>query len=403
MKHNLLKVLKPFFLTLTLTAIVLFVCMFEGKGANNKYFCLSYSSVFQVNPGGIDSVIKGVKLSQPYAKSFRIQVCALRHKVSNIQLLEQACGQNNLIVEEIDEYYKYLTPAFTQYELAINAVNEINAIHGFEDSFIVSFIEGNRSRPSLGSFKTKNVITPLKQSSLATAKDKQKPIVHTTDEIVEQRTDQPKTQAAVELAKPLNVRKSIMSIFSNEGKIFSSNLVVYLLLLFTLAFLFLALYLIVNHFRKKHNIKVPDLSKLFDSSNPSEVKYAIKMVSQCSRLEASEYFDELLKHADKGVRMSVIEAIGDMHLTRFSTRLISIFNNEHEKLKLIILQTMEKLEDPDLLNFLSDIVLFNLSMNIRLLAAKALTSIGPLGIARMQTLLLNKDSEISYIYNQISV
>jgi len=90
-----------------------------------------------------------------------------------------------------------------------------------------------------------------------------------------------------------------------------------------------------------------------------------------------------------------------MYLREYSSRLITVFNDEHEQIQLLILQTMGKLEDPSLLNFLSDLVLFNSFMKIRMEAANALINIGPQGLTRMQTLLLKQDSDISYIYHQI--
>ena len=152
---------------------------------------------------------------------------------------------------------------------------------------------------------------------------------------------------------------------------------------------------------QKHHLPVPSFSRWFDSYNPSVVAFAVEMVSLNNQIESAELFDELLRHSHEEVKTCVIKAIGDMHLTTYATRLFPIFNDEHEQIQLLILKTMEKLEDLSMLNFLSDIVLFNTSMKIRLQAAKALVGIGPQGLTRLQTLLLNQDKEISYIYKQI--
>ena len=152
---------------------------------------------------------------------------------------------------------------------------------------------------------------------------------------------------------------------------------------------------------KKDHLNVPDFSRWYDSYDPAVVVFAVEMVCEFSQTEACKNFDKLLKHSYEEVRMSVFKAIGDMYLKDYSTRLISVFNDEHEHIQLQILQTMGKLEDLLLLNFLSDLVLFNSSMKIRMEAAKALINIGPQGLTRMQTLLLKQDSDISYIYHQI--
>jgi len=151
----------------------------------------------------------------------------------------------------------------------------------------------------------------------------------------------------------------------------------------------------------KQQYAIPDFSRWFDSTNPSVVQFAVEMASMNRQIEAIEAFDKLLHHSYKEVRESVIRAIGDMYLTTYSARLIAQFDDEHEPLQLLILQTMAKLQDPGLLNFLSDIILINPFMKIRMEAAKALINIGPQGLARMQTLLLNEDHDITCIYNHI--
>jgi HEAT repeat protein len=129
--------------------------------------------------------------------------------------------------------------------------------------------------------------------------------------------------------------------------------------------------------------------------------FAVDMACKHNQIESTEQFDKLLRHSSGEVKACVIKAIGEMHLAPYTTRLIPIFNDEHEDLQLLILQSIGKLEDPSSLNFLSDIVLFNTSMKIRMEAAKALVNTGPQGLTRLQTLLLNQDRDISYIYHQI--
>jgi HEAT repeat protein len=152
---------------------------------------------------------------------------------------------------------------------------------------------------------------------------------------------------------------------------------------------------------KKYHLQVPEFSRWFDANDPNVVVFAVEMVCQYRQTGATEYFDKLLRHSYEEVRMSVIKAIGEMGLKEYSTMLIPVFNNECEQIQLLIMQTMGKLEDLALLNFLSDLVLFNSSMKIRMEAAKALINIGPQGLTRMQTLLLKQDSDIRYIYHQI--
>lgn len=595
MKQNLPRVLINLFLSQILTVLLLLVLVLEGIGSNNVYSIQSNFSVLKVKPVSKDSVLTGINENQSNGKTYRVQVCALHNKIKDIKLLEKACGQSNLIVEEIDGYYKYLTSDLSGYATVLKSVHEIKAMSGFEGSFIVLYKNGIRIKPRFVSkidqglsqqrvhstpSQSKEIkSTPSIKTSIAEEKKQitlqfQHPIVNSVTE--KSKTAHPSTTPVVDYIKSkypdslVVTKKDKAEITSKPfnfasgftNKFISSNLIIFLLLFFAISFLILILFLIVYHLRKikrkretitlgelyadklaeywsdtigdahlselfkeantgfkkdiliteiiallttlnedsgnkirdiyfkleldfysfqklrnrkwniqamgihelaaldarneadsieefinhphpvlrheaisaivklrptdpfgfldrlrvpftkrdqinangvlkKYHLKVPDFSRWFDSYDPSVVEFAIEMVSLNMQTEASEQFDKLLRHSSEEVRECVIKAIGDMHLTEYSTRLIPIFNDEHEHIQLLILQTMGKLEDISLLNFLSDIVLLNPSMKIRLQAAKALINIGAQGLTRMQTLLLKQDSDIRYIYHQI--
>lgn len=120
------------------------------------------------------------------------------------------------------------------------------------------------------------------------------------------------------------------------------------------------------------------------------------------RLKPDNSFEQLLNHPDETIRESIICAIGEMHLTNYCEQLIVSYKKENKKNQLSILDTMCKLGDPKLLDFLSDIVLKDADMEKRLQAAKALVNIDSLGLMRMQVLLLTQDKDIEIIYKQVT-
>jgi HEAT repeat protein len=547
-----------------------------GFGANNAYSFQSIPSAFQVTPIIKDTILKVVPQNQLCEKSYRVQVCALRNKIEDINTLAKACGQSKLIVEEVDGYYKYVTISYSGYPEVLKTVQEVKSMPGFGGSFIVLYKNGKRIKPI---FTTKNmqvprlVMTsstspqpekkPVKQNILSTPEPEKKQISKT---IQHQVIDSAKTKinkALPSLPVVTDTKKNIVqakTVYTNQY--IPPKLLLFVLIFFALCFLLLVLFLIISHllkikkrrnalalnelyaeelakywsepsdnaqvpelfkeantdFRKdllisemitmlntlsevsgnkfrelyfklqldfysfeklqnrkwniqamgihelaafnafnevdsveefvnhphpvlrheaisaivrlrpsdpfgfldrrrvpftkrdqlnaiavlkKHHLQVPNFSRWFDAYDPNVVVFAVEMVCQFRQTEATDHFDKLLRHAYEEVRMSVIKAIGEMGLKEYSTRLIPVFNDEHEQIQLLILQAMGKLEDFSLLNFLSDLVLFNSSMKIRMEAAKALINIGPQGLTRMQTLLLKQDSDIRYIYHQI--
>lgn len=572
MKPNFFGALKPIILTRTLTLLVMLLVVLEGIGSNYS------KSLLNRFPGSLkeatdkDSLLTGVKVKQPNDIIYRVQVCASRFRLPDINLLEKQCGQSNLTVEEVDGYFKYLTPASSNYAAVLKTQHEIKARPGFEGSFIALYKGG--SRVKVQAARVKDQVSAPVSAQLTVKEKKELPQTAAADTQLSKVKNQisiadtaRKTDSTAKVTST-NLRSkdtiespvSFKSGFTNKFNI--PNLVIVILILFSFGFLVLGFFLILKIFRnierneqsviiselyaekladylkdqnennplpalfrvadsnfqkdiliseiislysilpsdlgnkirdlyfkleldyysflklsnEKWNVQamgihelaamearnevdaiqefinhphpvlrheaiaamvklrsddpfgfldrlrapftkrdqinaytllwkqqygMPDFSRWFDSSNPSVVQFAVEMVSMNRQIEAVDGFDKLLHHSYEEVRESVIRAIGDLYLTTYSTRLIAQFDEEHERLQLLILQTMAKLQDVALLNFLSDIVLLNPFMRIRLEAAKALITIGPHGLARMQTLMLNEDIDITSIYNQI--
>ena len=554
MKQNLPKVLSSLFLTLTLTVIFLFVTVLAVIGSNNAFSFYSVNPSIHVSQTSNKIVQTGILKNLSGEKSYRVQVCALRSKVNDITVLEKACGQSTLIVEEVDGYYKYLTSSLTVYSEVLNSLKELKSKPGFEGSFIVSYQNGIRIKPL---HYAKNNLIPLSVKHVVVVSAISKPIeVITSTPAVASIKKNKEHNTTTDTKQPVQVLKE----FTNQY--IPSKMLLFVSIFFGSCFLLLVLLLVIsyliknkklrdslslrelyaeelakywfdpseksqvselfkeanNGFRKdllisemiamlntlsetsgnkirelyyklqldfysfeklhnrkwniramgihelaafnafneadsieefinhphpilrreaitaivrlrpsdplgfldrlrvpftkrdqlnaiavlkKHHLNVPDFSRWFDSYDPVVVVFAVEMVCQFRQIEASNNFDKLLHHSCEEVRLSVIKAIGDMYLREYSSRLISIFNDEHENIQLLILQTMGKLEDLSVLNFLSDLVLLNSSMKIRMEAANALINIGSQGLTRMQTLLLKQDSDISYIYHQL--
>jgi len=576
MKQDLPRVSFSLYTTLTLTVIILLVNVLVGLGSNNAYSFQSIPPASQITPVIKDSLLKVDPQKQSGEKSYRVQVCALRNKIKDINVLEKACGQSKLIVEEVDGYNKYVTISYNGYPEVLKTVQEIKTMPGFEGAFIVLYQNGKRIKP-LFNAQTRQVSSHILINSISSQPEK-KPVKHTiisTTENAKKQISATVQHQGIGSAKTNNnkaipskpvvteTKKNIVHVKTvDTNQYIPPKMLLFVLIFFASCFLLLSLFLIISHFLKikkrrdaltlselyaeelakywsepsntiqvpeqfkeantdfkkdllinemisilntlseasgnkirelyfqlqldlysfeklqnrkwgiqamgihelaafnafneadsieefinhphpvirheaisaivrlrpsdpfdfldrlrvpftkidqlnaisilkKYHLKVPDFSRWFDSYDPAVVVFAIEMVCQFKQTEAHEHFDKLLRHSYEEVRLSVIKAIGEMGLKEYSTRLVPVFNDEHEHIQLLILQAMGKLEDLSLLNFLSDLVLFNSSMKIRMEAAKALINIGPQGLTRMQTLLLKQDSDIRYIYHQI--
>src|ERR1035437_5893992 len=119
MKQNLPRVLSNMYLACPLTVIILFVNVLVSLGSNNAHSFQSIPLALQVSPVTKDSILKVVPQNQSGEKSYRIQVCALRNKIKDINTLAKACGQSKLIVEEVDGYYKYVTISYSGYSAVL--------------------------------------------------------------------------------------------------------------------------------------------------------------------------------------------------------------------------------------------------------------------------------------------
>jgi len=576
MKQNLPKVWSNLYLALTLTVIILFVNVLVGIGGNNGHSFQLINPGLQVKPLTKDSIPKVVLQNQPGEKTYRVQVCALRNKIKDINTLVKACGQSKLIVEEMDGYFKYVTISYSGYSEVLKTLQEVKLMPGFVGSFIVQYQNGKRSKP-IYTAKSSQVSSHILTNSISSQSEKKpvKQIIITTPEPAKKQISVTIQHQVIDTAKlksnKLIPSKPVITITKNsvvQVKTVDTNqyippkLLLFVLIFFASCFLLLVLFLIISHLLKikkrrdaiafselyaeelanywsepsnnnqvpelfkeaktdfkkdllinemisirntlteasgnkirelyfklqfelysfeklksrkwtiqasgihelaafnaynevdsieefinhphpvlrheaisaivrlrpsdpfgfldrlrtpftkrdqlnaiavlkKHHLPVPDFSRWFDAYDPNVVVFSVEMVCQFRQTEATDHFDKLLRHSYEEVRMSVIKAIGEMGLQEYSTRLIPVFKDEQESIQLLVLQAMEKLEDLALLNFLSDLVLFNSSMKIKMEAAKALINIGPQGLTRMQTLLVKQDSDIRYIYHQI--
>lgn len=573
MKQIYPEALKPISLNRIVTVLMLFLVVFKGVASNNTHIVRSDLPGFHLMIAGKDAVLTGTQANQTNDKEYRIQVCASRFRLTDINLLEKQCGQSNLTVEEVDGYFKCFTPVNSNYDAVLKSLHEIKSKPGFEGSFVVVY-KGRATFKTQASPVKKEISAPVSsQVAVVAKKDLPQAFIFDTSPLKEKnqisfldtslRTDST-PKVAVTKIRSKDSTKSPVSFkagFTNKFNI--PNLVIIILILFSLGFLVLGLLLILNVFRKmekseesivigelyaeqlavylndqrentsvpelikaastsfqkdiliseiidfysmlppdsgnkirdlyfeleldyysflklsnekwnvqakgiyelssmdarnevdsigefinhphpvvrheaiaasvklcindpfgfldrltaaltkrdkinaytllwKQKYAIPDFSRWFDSPNPFVVQFAIEMVSMNRQYDWVERFDKLMHHSNEEVRESVIKAIGDLYLTRYSNRLIALFDDEHLRLQLFILQTMGRLEDPTLLNFLSDTVQFHPFMDIRLEAAKALVNMGPQGLARMQTLILKEDHDITYIYNQIN-
>ena len=147
MKQDLPKTLKIQLLIPLLTALIVIGRVSVVVGSNIVFTSSFFSITPQVKPVSKDSVPVSGKESLSSHKTYRVQVCALSHKIKDIGLLEKGCGQNSLIAEEVDGYFKYLTADVAGYPSAIKMLYDIKRFPGFEGSFIVMYENGKRVKP----------------------------------------------------------------------------------------------------------------------------------------------------------------------------------------------------------------------------------------------------------------
>lgn len=139
-----------------------------------------------------------------------------------------------------------------------------------------------------------------------------------------------------------------------------------------------------------HELPLPDFERFLSSGNNSVVLFTLRMINIFKIMSAFNAMVKLLSHDDPEIRNQVILVMGDLKMSEAIPYLKKIYKQETYKNCIAIIQSMAKINDESILNFLRLALDKEDDVQLQIEAAKAINRIGDKGTETL-TKLLNSD------------
>ena len=141
---------------------------------------------------------------------------------------------------------------------------------------------------------------------------------------------------------------------------------------------------------------LPDFKRWLNSPNSSVSLFTIRMINHFKQIGSVNSIVPMLDDPRESVREEVVSTIGNLELYGFADQLMEVYQREHDRLKIKILQVMMKISDDDQIPFFKQ-EMFNPNFAIALNACIALAKIGRKGRDELTGLLADADERTTLI------
>jgi len=143
--------------------------------------------------------------------------------------------------------------------------------------------------------------------------------------------------------------------------------------------------------------RIPDFGRWLTSVGKSVSLFALRMAGNYKQFENVELVTQRLNDEDPEIRCEAICALGKMAIPSKASALQQLFPNEALDNKTEILRSLIMMSEISNATFFEETLLNETDVNIRILSAKGLVSLGNAGTSRLNTLLLNADEMLKKI------
>jgi hypothetical protein len=142
---------------------------------------------------------------------------------------------------------------------------------------------------------------------------------------------------------------------------------------------------------------IPDFGKWLEVPSRSVVQFSLRMCGIFKQFENIELVANKLNDKDVILRYEAIRALGKMALPLPIIPLQRLYHSEKTTNKAEIIKTLTMISDNLNLDFFEEVLINETNINLRLLCAKGLYSLGSSGIERLDLLLSGTDDLLKNI------
>jgi len=136
-----------------------------------------------------------------------------------------------------------------------------------------------------------------------------------------------------------------------------------------------------------HNLPIPQFDRWLYSKNTTVVKFAMRMIDIFKQREAYPNLFWMLVNENPEIRFMTIHTIGNLKIKEALPHLKRLYKTETYQNCLAIIQTLGKMPDDQVLNFLKLVIDKEDDVQLQIEAAMAINNMGELGRVTLQKLM----------------
>lgn len=151
----------------------------------------------------------------------------------------------------------------------------------------------------------------------------------------------------------------------------------------------------------QHNIPVPLFKKWLNSTNPTVVMFALRMIREFKQYDAEYAVRQTLLYDSPAVRQLAVQVAGDLKMRSTLDTMKRIYKEQDYNTCLEIIRAMGKMPDPSYLGFLKLVLDKEDDVQIQIEAVKAIENNGEEGIKELVKLMKSEYKNYNIIIRHV--
>lgn len=151
----------------------------------------------------------------------------------------------------------------------------------------------------------------------------------------------------------------------------------------------------------QHNLSAPSFKQWLDSSNPTVIMFALRMVREFKQNDAEEDVCKVLSHPETRVKHLAVEVAGDLNMKSSLEIMKRMYKNEEYNNCVEILRSMAKMPDPSMMGFLKLVLDKEDDVQLQIEATRAIENMGEVGVAALVKLMKSEYKNYNIIIRHV--
>lgn len=151
----------------------------------------------------------------------------------------------------------------------------------------------------------------------------------------------------------------------------------------------------------QHNIPVPSFKKWLNSTNPTVVMFALRMIREFKQYDAEYAVRQTLLYDSPAVRQLAVQVAGDLKMRSTLDTMKRIYKEQDYNTCLEIIKAMGKMPDPSLLGFLKLVLDKEEDVQLQIEAVKAIENNGEEGIRELVKMMKSEYKNYNIIIRHV--